>query len=76
MSDLISRQQAIEKLPKAQWMPYPDNEPKKGKYLVTVRYKGSLIVDIDDYYSYGFDDWGNAVIAWAELPEPCKDGEQ
>ena len=60
-------------MPTPQWMPYPANEPKKGKYLVTARYKGGLIVDIDDYFVYGFDDWGNAVIAWAEMPEPYKE---
>ena len=63
-------------LPKAQWMPYPANEPEEGKqYLVTVKYNGNLIVDLDDYYSYGWDDWNDAVIAWAELPKPYKDGE-
>lgn len=56
------------------WMPYPENEPEEGKrYLVTAKYNGGLIVDIDDYYSYGFDDWNDAVVAWAELPEPPKE---
>lgn len=56
------------------WIPYKEKEPEEGKrYLVTVRYKGNLIVDIDDYFVYGFDDWGNAVMAWAELPEPYKE---
>lgn len=56
------------------WIPYKEKEPEEGKrYLVTVKYKDNLIVDIDDYYSYGFDDWGDAVVAWAELPEPYKE---
>ena len=58
-----------------EWIPCKEKEPEEGKrYLVTAKYNGGLIVDIDDYYSYGFDDWGNAVIAWAELPDPYKEG--
>lgn len=56
------------------WIPYKEKAPEEGKrYFVTVKYKGKPIVDIDDYYSYGFDDWHDAVIAWAELPEPYKE---
>lgn len=61
-------------LPTPQWMSYPANEPKKGRYFVTVRYNGNLIVDIDDYFAYGWDDWHDAVVAWAELPNPYKGG--
>lgn len=61
-------------LPTPQWMPYPTNEPKKGRYLVTVRHNGNLIVDIDDYFVYGWDDWHDAVVAWAEMPKPYRGG--
>lgn len=62
-------------LPTPQWIPFVKKEPTKGKrYLVTVRHNGNLIVDIDDYFVYGWDDWHDAVIAWAELPEPYKEG--
>lgn len=56
------------------WIPFAKKEPAEGKqYLVTVRYKNKLFVDVDDYFSYGWDDWGDAVVAWAEMPEPYKE---
>ena len=59
---------------KAQWIPCTEKEPEEGKrYLVTAKYNGGLIVDTDDYYSYGWDDWHDAVVAWAEMTEPYKE---
>ena len=56
------------------WIPYKEKEPEEGKrYLVTVNFNNELLVDIDDYFSYGWDDWHDAVVAWAELPEPYKE---
>ena len=55
------------------WIPVAEREPKENKrYLVTVFFNGETYVDIDDYFCYGWDDYGDAVIAWAELPEPYR----
>lgn len=55
----------------ADWVPTAKEKPKENeRYLVTVFFNGETYVDIDDYFCYGWDDYGDAVIAWAELPEP------
>ena len=62
--------------PEPQWIPMSEREPEEGgHYLITARYEGDVIVVSDDYYSYGWDDWKDDVIAWAELPEPYKGGK-
>ena len=54
------------------WHPYPKEKPKEHKqYLVTVLFNGEPYVDLDDYFSYGWDDWKeDEVMAWAEKPSP------
>lgn len=58
------------------WIPCSERLPEEyGHYLVTATHEGELIVISDDYYSYGWDDFGDSVIAWKELPKPYKSGE-
>lgn len=62
---------------KIDWFPYDAVKPREGgHYLITARYDGGLIVTTDDFYSFGWDDWGGDVIAWAELPEPYREAEE
>lgn len=56
---------------KVDWIPCSERLPEKqGHYLVTVIYNGETFVTSDDYFVYGWDDFGDDVIAWAELPRP------
>ena len=58
------------------WISMNEREPIQGRnYLVTVTDpfdSTKLYVTDDDYFSYGWDNWGNDVIAWAEKPEPYR----
>lgn len=58
------------------WIPMKEREPIQGRnYLVTVIDpfdSTKLYVTDDDFFSYGWDDWGDDVIAWAEKPEPYR----
>ena len=61
---------------KIDWFPYDAVKPREnGHYLITARQDGCLYVTTDDFYSFGWDDWGGDVIAWAELPEPYREAE-
>lgn len=61
---------------KIDWFPYDAVKPQEnGHYLITARQDGCLYVTTDDFYSFGWDDWGGDVIAWAELPEPYREAE-
>ncbi len=60
------------------WVPCTERSPEEGKeYLVTAWYNemGHFIVTTDYFFSYGWDDWKTDVVAWAELPEPYKEGK-
>ena len=67
-----------------QWIPVSDHLPEKnGEYLVTVRkdsrfaFNGEATVYEDTFYSLcQWDDCGEDVIAWMEMPEPYKEEEQ
>lgn len=54
-------------IPCSKWLP-----EENGHYLITAKYGTGLYVTCDDYYVYGWDDWGEDVIAWMPLPEPYK----
>lgn len=60
------------------WIPCSERLPEAyGEYLVTCEpdlpYRGhKTITDKDDYFAYGWDDYGDKVIAWMPLPEPWK----
>lgn len=67
-----------------QWIPVSDHLPEKnGEYLVTVgkdsrfAFNGEATVYEDTFYSLcQWDDCGNDVIAWMEMPEPYTEEEQ
>ena len=84
--DIEALQMAIEAL-KAQlsgesatigkWVPCSEMLPaENGNYLVTALWDGKLEVDID-YFQFGcmWDDYGDNVVAWQELPEGYKEGK-
>lgn len=64
-----------------QWIPVSEDEPKVNReYLVTViDENGKRIVDRDDYFVYGWDDYGGderfKVVAWMPSPEPYEEGQ-
>lgn len=61
-----------------EWIPVTERQPgKSGHYLVTLidDNNGEPWVSADDYFVYGWDDFGDEVVAWAEPPEPWK-GEE
>lgn len=70
---------AIEKLKEVptvepiEWIPCSERLPEKyGEYLITTTYLDEPYVTTDEYFSYGWDDWGRDVVAWAETPKPWK----
>ena len=59
------------------WTPCSERLPDDGEeYLVTVQCDGHSIVDIDQCFSYGWDDYGADVIAWMPLPTPYQEDNQ
>ena len=59
-----------------EWIPCSERLPDKpGFYLITAMWKGELIGAADDYFSYGWDDFGDCVVAWKEFPKLYKGGE-
>lgn len=57
-----------------EWIPCSERLPDDGEeYLVTVQCDGHSIVDIDQCFSYGWDDYGADVIAWMPLPKPYQE---
>ena len=67
---------ALEAVPSAEpieWIPCSERLPEKyGEYLITTTYLDEPYVTTDEYFSYGWDDWGRDVVAWAERPKPWK----
>ena len=64
---------ALDKTIKYKWTSVHDKLPEEGhSYLVCLE-DGDIFED--DYYSYGWDDWGDEVVAWMPLPEPYKEEE-
>ena len=62
----IEAQPTIEAF-KARWVPVTERLPEKlGYYIITVRFHGETFITADDYFSYGWDDWGDYVLAWLE----------
>ena len=58
-----------------EWIPVTEQLPEKsGHYLVTLidDDNGEPWVSADDYFVYGWDDFGDEVVAWAEPPEPYR----
>lgn len=54
-----------------EWIPCSERLPEKyGEYLITTTYLNEPYVTTDEYFSYGWDDWGRDVVAWAERPKP------
>lgn len=59
------------------WIPCSERLLDDGEeYLVTVQCDGHSIVDIDQCFSYGWDDYGADVIAWMPLPTPYQEDNQ
>lgn len=59
-----------------EWIPCSERLPDKpGFYLITAMWKGELIGAADDFFSYGWDDFGDCVVAWKEFPKLYESGE-
>ena len=59
-----------------EWIPCSERLPDKpGFYLITAVWKGELIGAADDFFSYGWDDFGDCVVAWKEFPKLYESGE-
>ncbi len=73
MSDLINIADAIKALknvPPA-WIPCSERLPEIGQNCLITAASGRLgTVDIDIFTSYGWDDYGDEVVAWMPLPAP------
>ena len=50
------------------WIPVSERLPKEGSYVLVCCKDG--LISTDDYFSYGFDDWNDDVVAWMPLPAP------
>lgn len=61
----------MQNAPNVSWTYCKDKMPKEGgHYRVAAWWKGEIVISEDDLYSYGWDDFGDSVFAWSEIPEP------
>lgn len=61
----------MHNVPNVSWTFCKDKMPKEGgHYRVAAWWRGEIVIDEDDLYSYGWDDYGDSVFAWSELPGP------
>ena len=61
----------MHNVPNVSWTYCKDKMPKEGgHYRVAAWWRGETVIDEDDLYSYGWDDYGDSVFAWSEIPEP------
>ena len=59
-----------------EWIPCSERLPEEyGEYLITVMYNDEPYVTTDDYFSYGWDDWREDVIAWKNKPKAYESGK-
>lgn len=59
-----------------EWIPCSERFPEEyGEYLITVIYNDEPYVTTDDYFSYGWDDWREGVIAWKSKPKAYEGGD-
>ena len=73
---LISEQPTIDAI-NARWIPVTERLPEKlGHYIITVRFNGEIFITADDYFSYGWDDWGDYVLAWLETDLKPYEGKE
>ena len=61
----------LELLEQTEWIPITEKLPPEGSHVLVSCKDG--FVTADDYFSYGFDDWGDSVTAWMPLPKPYKE---
>ena len=62
---------------KTRWIPITERLPETlGHYIITVRFNGEIFITADDYFSYGWDDWGDYVLAWLETDLKPYDGKE
>lgn len=60
----------MHNVPHISWTFCKDKMPKEGgHYRVAAWWRGEIVIDEDDLYSYGWDDYGDSVFAWSEIPE-------
>jgi hypothetical protein len=58
---------------KIRWIPCSERLPKKEKWCLVTRKLGDVTMSL---YSKNNEYWKKYVIAWQELPEPYKEGEE
>ena len=68
---------AVDALLNTQWIPYKADgkQPEHGNYLVTAMVDGREEVDFDYFWSGGWDDYGDDVIAYMKIPLPYRKEE-
>lgn len=70
---IIGTLEEVPTIEPIEWIPCSERLPEKhGEYLITTTYLDEPYVTTDEYFSYGWDDWGRDVVAWAERPKPWK----
>ena len=61
----------MKHMPDVSWTYCKEKMPKEGgHYRVAAWFRGEIVISEDDLYSYGWDDFGDSVFAWSEIPEP------
>lgn len=59
------------------WIPVTERLPEiDEECLVTIKGNYKPYMSIDQYFAYGWDDYGDDVVAWMPLPEPWKGDEE
>lgn len=61
---------------KVVWHKYPEDKPnEKDTYIVTLKFGKDLLTSTTDWIpeQNTFWDFGDSVVAWAEMPEPYKE---
>lgn len=65
------RELLMYNVPNVAWKYCKNEMPKEGgHYRVAAWWRGEIVISEDDLYSYGWDDFGDSVFAWSELPKP------
>lgn len=60
----------MKRMPNVSWTYCKEKMPKEGgHYRVAAWFGGEIVISEDDLYCYGWDDFGDSVFAWSEIPD-------